>query len=181
MGTDKGLLLAENESWVQNAYSKLSSLVAEVVISINPSQLQEYASQFQAGQLLADNAGLSVKGPLHGLLSAHLQFPREDLFVLACDMVAMDNKVLEHLLDAYRNHPGKDCYVFKNDNGYQPLAGIYTAPLLSNILQQIEHGQLHKFSMKHVLDIADTHVLTVPETWNKYFVNYNYKEDIDFQ
>lgn len=181
MGTDKGLLLAENESWVQNAYSKLSSLVAEVVISINPSQLQEYASQFQAGQLLADNAGLSVKGPLHGLLSVHLQFPGEDLFVLACDMVAMDNKALEHLLHAYRNHPGKDCYVFKNDNGYQPLAGIYTASLLSNILQQIEHGQLHKFSMKHVLDFADTHVLTVPETWNKYFVNYNYKEDIDFQ
>jgi molybdopterin-guanine dinucleotide biosynthesis protein A len=181
MGTDKGLLLTENKSWVQRAYDKLSAIASKVVISLNSSQYDMYSSQFSNEKLVCDNGTIHVNGPLHGLLSVHVQFPKDTLLVLACDMFAMDNVVLLHLAKAYNDNPGYDCYTYQNENGYQPLAGIYTDALLSKILQQSEAGALKKFSMKHVLDSANSLVMDVPEHWNKYFVNYNYKEDIDFQ
>ncbi len=181
MGTDKGLLIAENKSWVKAAYDKLSTLGLNTVISVNSSQLELYAQQFERKQLVADNDSLHINGPLHGLLSVHLQFPSEDLLVLACDMIAMDNIVLAHLHQTYKDLPGKDCYVFQNDNGAQPLAGIYTASLLYRIFQENQQGQLQKFSMKHVLETSNTHLINIPVDWEKYFVNYNFKEDIDFQ
>ena len=181
METDKGLLLAENKSWVQTAYDKLSTILPQVVISINRSQYEVYAGQFANGELVPDNNSIKVNGPLHCLLSVHVQFPGDDLLVLACDIVGMHPLVLSNLLQTFNEHPGHDCYTFKNDNGYQPLAGIYTSKILSEILQQAESGELIKFSMKHVIDTTDTYTMNVPADWNKYFANYNYKEDIDFQ
>lgn len=181
MGTDKGMLLAENKSWVQIAFDKLSQLVPQIVISVNATQRPLYASQFEDSLVVTDNDSIAVNGPLHGLLSVHLLYPEEDLLLLACDMVSMEKIVLSGLVQNFHNQPGHECYVYKNDNGYQPMAGIYTAGLLAKILQQVRSGFLHKFSMKHVLDNADTCVISLPGNWNPFFVNYNYKEDIDFQ
>ncbi|MES2649157.1 MAG: molybdenum cofactor guanylyltransferase [Bacteroidota bacterium] len=181
MGTDKGMLVAENKSWVQTAFDKLSQFVPRVVISVNAIQRPLYASQFEDDLVIADDDSVAVNGPLHGLLSVHLRYPEEDLLLLACDMVSMEKIVLSALVENFYNQPGHDCYVFKNDNGYQPMAGIYTAGLLAKLLQQVQAGILHKFSMKHVLDNADTFVSNLPVNWNTFFVNYNYKEDIDFQ
>ena len=180
MGTDKGLLLIENKSWVKNAADKLQPLCNQVVVSINPHQA-DYSSEFPSSMLVEDNASIQVNGPLHGLLSVHSAYPDEDLFILACDMVAMHPMVLEALLETYQNKPGHEVYVFNNDDGYQPVAGIYTSGLLSKILLQSRLGILSKFSLKHVLEHSNTFLLPVSEQWNQYFVNYNYKEDIDFQ
>jgi molybdenum cofactor guanylyltransferase len=181
MGTDKGLLVVENKSWVQIAFDKLSAVVPRVIISVNTVQYALYASQFETDLVVADNDSIAVNGPLHGLLSVHLKYPEDELLLLACDMVSMEKIVLSGLLESFRDQPGHECYVYKNDNGYQPMAGIYTAGLLAKLLQQAQDGILQKFSMKHVLDTANSCILNLPVDWNPYFVNYNYKEDIDFQ
>lgn len=181
METDKGMIQSENGRWVQLAFNKLSSIVSNVVVSVNPSQRLEYGQHFAATVLVTDNAAIPVKGPLHGLLSVHTQYPHEDLLVLACDMVAMNHEALLLLTERYKQHHNKECYAFNATSGLQPLAGIYTASLLKRVWQQAHEGSLSKCSMKHILDISDVDLITVPEEWEVNFVNYNYKEDIDYQ
>ena len=181
MEADKGMILSENGRWVQIAFNKLSSIVSNVVVSVNPSQRNEYGQHFEKNTMVDDDTSLSVKGPLHGLLSVHIQYPHEDLLVLACDMVAMNHEALLLLIERYKQHHNRGCYVFSATSGLQPLVGVYTASLMKKIWQQAHEGSLSRFSMKHILDISDVDLITVPEEWEVNFVNYNYKEDIDFQ
>jgi molybdopterin-guanine dinucleotide biosynthesis protein A len=180
MGADKGLLKTENKSWVKIAVDKLRVVCENVVVSVNPAQTAYY-SEFPSSMLVEDQKSIRVNGPLHGLLSVHTIYPGADLFVLACDMVAMHSMVLEELLEIYKSKPGFEVYVYNNDDGYQPVAGIYTSALLSEILLQSRMGILSKFSLKHVLENSRTCLIPVSDQWNQYFVNYNYREDIDFQ
>src|SRR5678810_262172 len=85
MGTDKGPLMQNDFTWVDIAVSKLSSLQIPVVVSVNKNQADIYAKRISVSQLIVDHGNISVKGPLLGILSAHQQFPNEDLMVLACD------------------------------------------------------------------------------------------------
>jgi len=181
MGNDKGLIIAENKNWAQAAHDKLAPFVNQVVVSVNPAQYDIYSQQFPASQLVQDSDLIDVKGPLHGLLSVHLLYPREDVFVLACDMIAMEPHVLRAIFIAYQEQPQKDCYICTGKNGGQPLAGIYTAALLQYLFLLRQNSQLEKFSMKHVLEISNTYIIPVPEAWEPYFVNCNFKEDIDYQ
>jgi molybdopterin-guanine dinucleotide biosynthesis protein A len=68
-----------------------------------------------------------VPGPLGGLLSAHHACPGTDLLLLACDMIAVDEALLRVLVDAYRDTPGEDFFVYQNDGFAEPFPGIYRA------------------------------------------------------
>jgi len=180
MGTDKGMIITESKSWVNLAFEKLDGLCKQVVVSVNPSQLPVYTEYVEAN-LVPDDPSIQVNGPLHGLLSVHTKFPAEDLLVLACDMVGMHSMVLENLIESQLSQPGFEMYVYNNDDGYQPTAAIYSASLLEEILLQSRMGILGKFSLKHIIENSNAFVLPVSDQWNPYFVNYNFKEDIDFQ
>src|SRR5688572_17949633 len=91
MGQDKGLLKLEAKTWAQTAIDKLSILNFPVKISVNRSQFSQYAEVFSPADLIEDNETLSLKGPLLGVLSAHVHYPDEDLFILACDMPLMES------------------------------------------------------------------------------------------
>src|SRR6266542_3948944 len=95
MGTDKGLLVHQSITWAQRAADKLAQLNLPVVLSINEQQQIAYASSFDTALLITDNKDLLIGGPLRGIVSVHLQYPTEDLFVLACDMIDMNKKYLK--------------------------------------------------------------------------------------
>ncbi|CAN5442997.1 molybdenum cofactor guanylyltransferase MobA [soil metagenome] len=181
MGNDKGLLMAENKNWAQAAHDKLAPFVNHVVVSVNPSQYEIYNQQFLVSQLVQDTDLTDIHGPLHGLLSVHLQYPGQDLFVLACDMIAMNAPVLTAIFVAYQEDSRKECYVCNSKNGLQPLAGIYTSALFERILLLRRNQQFEKFSMKYVLEISNTHIIPVQEAWEPYFVNCNFKENVNYQ
>src|SRR6185436_20377186 len=85
MGSDKGLLIINEKTWTQIAIEKLASLDIPVKISVNSNQYSAYQSKFSSIELIVDDASLPVKGPLTAVLSCHLKYPSEDLFILACD------------------------------------------------------------------------------------------------
>src|SRR6202012_3284429 len=89
MGQDKGLIATQTTNWAGLALEKLSSLNIPVVLSVNNRQKTSYQAIFSDKLLIADNPELSLKGPLAGILSIHLQYPTEDLFILACDLPYM--------------------------------------------------------------------------------------------
>jgi len=177
MGTDKGLLKAEEETWAERAARKLTMLGLPVFISINSQQPENYEGIFTKEQLVIDTEDLPVKGPLLGLLSVHRKFPNEDVFVLACDMKEMTTSLLEHLYKQCR--AGKqEAYVYATGEKLQPLCGIYTAAGLNRIYHLLRYGHLKKFRMMHVLECLDTSCIRAKEEDFIFFNNYNHPTDL---
>lgn len=173
MGSDKGLLKLQARTWAQTAVDKLAALNIPVKISVNEQQYPGYAAIFNPGDLIIDNKTLDVKGPLQGLLSCHLCFPEEDLFILACDLPLMETSLLINLNNSYKEFPGSDAYIFTNDGEPEPLCGIYSAAALASIFNLLQTGKLAKFSMKFALDHLNIYTIPATEDQKKYFRNFN--------
>ena len=176
MGTDKGLLKHDSLPWAEISANKLSRLGVDVVLSVNERQYELYSGKFSKFPIIKDDANIGVNGPLKGILSVHLQFPTQDLLVLACDMPSMQEGVLNHLL-AESSDKSKEAFVFY-EKFAEPLCAIYTARGLSKIYQQYKSGQLKKHSLQYVLENINTLFLPLPMEWKKYFNNYNSTEDL---
>lgn len=173
MGSDKGLLKLEANTWAQTAVDKLSILGIPVKLSVNRQQLNDYAEVFAADDLFVDAASLELHGPLLGVLSAHLQLNTEDLFVFACDMPLMEPILLKELYIHYEQNPGYDAFVFMNDHEPEPLCAVYTAKGLSTIFGMLQNSTLTKHSMKFMLDHLSVFTVALKEEQKKQFRNFN--------
>jgi molybdenum cofactor guanylyltransferase len=173
MGQDKGLLKLEAKTWAQTAIDKLSILNIPVKISVNRSQFSQYAEVFSPADLIEDNETLSLKGPLLGVLSAHVHYPDQDLFILACDMPLMESSVLQELDDRFRTNKGAEVYIFTNEGEPEPLCGIYTSKAFATVTSQLHSGQLNRYSMKNMLEQVSVHSIPLTEEQKKYFRNFN--------
>ncbi len=173
MGTDKGMLKQETNTWAQTALDKMRVLDIPVKISVNNDQYADYALEFAATDLIKDNEALDVKGPLLGVLSCHLQHTSQDLFILACDMPLMEISLLTELHNQYYSGPPADAYLYINDKEPEPLCGIYSARGLSTILTMLRNGLLAKHSMKFMLDHLVIKSIELAEDQKKYFRNFN--------
>jgi molybdopterin-guanine dinucleotide biosynthesis protein A len=177
MGTDKGLLQKNATTWAQLAFNKLSALSIPVVLSVNQQQQTIYSNSFDSSLFIVDDTNLAIGGPLHGILSVHDQFPSSDLLVLACDMIAMETAVLQHLYN-HSLKTNKDAIVFMNADRAEPLCGVYKAAGFRKIKALYTQGELKKYSMMYVLELLGADYLDVPGEWVGCFENYNLPEDI---
>ncbi len=173
MGSDKGLLKLEANTWAQTAIDKMADLNIPVKISVNSNQYPDYAAVFPSANLITDDATLPLKGPLLGVLSSHLKFPNEDLFILACDMPLMEPSLLNILYTQYQQKPSFTAYFFTNSDEPEPLCGIYKAKGLSIILDMLVSDRLLKHSMKFMLEHLNTTTIPATEEQKKYFRNFN--------
>ena len=177
MGADKGLLLCNDLTWVDTAASKLSALKIPVAVSINKKQEHVYSNFDSVNRFIVDHENISVKGPLLGILSVHKEFPNEDLFVLACDMIDIDMMLLQDLMEFYKKCL-QEAYVYTINNNVEPLCGIYTSKGLNHILDLHHQKKLAKFSMMYVLECVATTYISLGGTSSKFFANYNSAEDL---
>ena len=178
MGTDKGLLTTATHTWAQAAAGKIAALGLPFYLSVNEAQYPDYAAHFLNSKLIRDNNTIDVHGPLHGVLSAHIELPKEDLFILACDMPLMEIPVLQQLFNSSREHTA-DAFVFTNDGIYEPLCGIYSATGLSYIIQLLKNNQLPKHSMKYTLEHLSTYAIALRPEQKQYFRNFNAHADLN--
>lgn len=173
MGSDKGLLKLQANTWAQTAVDKLNVLELPVVISINEKQQEAYSVIFSPDRLITDDLSLQIRGPVCGVLSVHLRFPKEDLVLLACDMPLMEAALLKELLEQYHHYPSNDAYVFTNDGEPEPFCGIYKSSGLAHILQLHQANQLPKHSMKYMLEHMTTRTIPLPPDKKQCFRNFN--------
>lgn len=177
MGSDKGLLKEEEETWAEMAARKLQAIGLPVVVSVNAQQFKLYENIFEQEQLIPDNESLHFKAPLAGLLSVHLSLPEKDLFVLACDIKDMTTPLLQDLY----NHAQKEtaeAFVYTSPGMHQPLCGIYTAEGLNKIYEMLKAGTLKKYSMMHVLQVLNTNYIAANKDDLPAFNNYNNPEEL---
>jgi len=177
MGADKGLLqYSDCAVWAQHTYNLLASMEMPVVVSLNNHQTKRYAPFFEEQQLVYDNAGLHIGGPLKGILSAHLKYPGEDLLILACDMIKMEPPPLLHLIQLVAAE--NDVFVFKNDNHAEPLCAVYTYRALDKLYDLYARNHLHKHSLHYALQQLNVLYEEVVPEWKSFFSNYNSREDL---
>ena len=173
MGNDKGLLKLHANTWAQTAIDKIASLQLPVILSVNKDQLEGYGAIFPPQQLIVDNDTLKMKGPLCAVLSVHLQYPTEDLMILACDMPLMETDLLKELLSTYAQQSSSDAFIYTNEGQPEPLCGIYKAKGLAHILSLYQNKQLPKHSMKYMLEHISTYFFPLPDDKKKCFRNFN--------
>lgn len=179
MGSDKGLLMYEAKTWAQTAFEKLSTLNLPLQLSINQQQKNDYLKVFKPELLIVDNTDLNIRGPLLGVLSAHLQNPDDDLFLLACDLPLMDSNLLKELLTLYTAQNKFEAYIFTNNKEPEPLCGIYTARALKKIIALYQSDKLTRHSMKFVLSQLVVCEIALLDDQKKYFRNFNAHADIN--
>lgn len=180
MGADKGLLIHDDKRWADLAMGKLHSLGIPVKCVINATQQSGYGLHFQKKELLLDLEALDVKGPLLGVLSAHIADPESDLFLLACDLVMMETRVLTTVLEAYNRNAGLfEAYIFVNGDQQEPLCGIYTAAGLKKIHAMLRGNGLVRHSMKFVLSQLSVYKIPVAAQDAHCFKNFNSPEELD--
>lgn len=168
MGKDKGLIALGSGNWALVAVQKLEKLNIPVNISINPAQLQTYGHFFSAEQLIIDST--HAKGPLQGLLSTHLNYPDDDLLLLACDMIEMDTGTLKFLMDSVITFPGYDYYVYAREDFMEPLCAVYPSATLKKLHQELEQGNLSGFSLYKLIKKGNYNSLPISniQTFNNY-------------
>ncbi len=172
MGQDKGLLLKGNLTWVELAIKKLHILPVPTLVSINSSQLEKYTGIIESDHLVTDTT--NIPGPLGGVLSVHLKYPTHDILILACDMIDITINSIQYLFN-YCTEEGSefDFIVYTNEqNQPEPLLGWYSSEGLSKIYKYYLMSILEKFSMKHILEISNTHYLAFPNPYDE-LKNYN--------
>ena len=179
MGTDKGLLSHQDKLWAQMAADKLSSLNIPVKFSVNPSQQETYASYFENEQLIVDDPSLDIRGPLLGVISTHLSNPEEDLFLLACDMLLMETRLLEKLMHSFKADDSFEAYIFTKDGQQEPLCGIYKVEGLKQIVHLLQTNGLAKHSMKYALSNLRVCETAIEDQDYRYFSNFNSHAEIN--
>ena len=173
MGTDKGLIEHETGSWAQVTFDKLKALQIPVFLSVNKKQYENYATKFPADKLIVDNEELQINGPLLGLLSAHLLFSNEDIFIPACDMPLMATSVLQQLQQVCLSDNQAQAFAFSNAGEAEPLCGIYKSAAIAAIHSLYKSRQLPKHSMKFMLEHVNTHSIALAEEQKQFFRNFN--------
>ncbi len=170
MGTDKGMLVKDGYTWAEHMRMKVKLLDLKTYVSINPLQFMMYSQFFSSKTLIPDQ--VDVKGPLGGLLSAHLRFPKKDILVVPCDMVDLDPSLLQRLVGIRRQIIQADVYLYGRAGFAEPLCAIYTASGLQKLTVSYDEGRLTDFSVQRAIKSMNAVYLPIPQNAHD-FRNYN--------
>lgn len=173
MGSDKGLLCFRGMRWAAIANEKLQSLGLDTWISVNRSQYSVYKKALPNNHFILDSKAISVKGPLLGLLSAHIRFPEDDILVLACNLLEMEATLFQGLIEEQQGDKIAQAVMYRVEGELQPLCAIYSADMLKRTLSIVEAGCLENFSLKRVLSSFDLAELKCTENEKNTFKNFN--------
>lgn len=175
MGSDKGLLPINGTNWATHMLTLFEALKMPAILSINPDQYKQYRAIFPPEKLQMDK-DLPIAGPLKGLLSVHLRFPDDDLFLIACDMIDMEKELMQNLIDLYNEDDKHNFFVYQHENFIEPFCGIYTSLGLKKVMDQVKNNKLKDFSLQNVLATISTKRVSIGSTTA--FKNYNYGSDL---
>lgn len=158
-GKNKALQLIGKEVFIQKSANLLKKIFSKVVISANGAE--EY--NFLKLPIIKDE--FKNKGPLGGIYSA-LKKEKQNIFVLACDLPFVEEKLIQLIL----NNNTKNPVIFASSNGNtQPLCGLYKL----EVLAKLEKCLLSKnYSVKNFLSKV-THKKITANKFAKNLVNIN--------
>lgn len=172
MGVDKAKLVLDPgasgaPTLAMLAASRLRQLCSRVLIADRGRSLVER----ELAQSVADGAGA---GPAAGILGAAAVCPDASLLVLACDLPAVGDRLLQRLLDAAAQDP-ETCWVVARDGeSLQPLCALYRPVALEALAEQVAQ---ERFALRSLATLPYLRWCAV-EAEPSELVNVNTPEDL---
>ncbi|MCZ2471397.1 molybdenum cofactor guanylyltransferase [Aquirufa ecclesiirivi] len=180
MGADKGLLVSKSgEIWAKSAWNKLNSCGIRSFVGLHLEQTSHYSAHISPENIIVDLPKIHATGPIKGILSAHSNYPKEDILVLACDMPNMEISCLKELMEFQKNNAASLAWVYQNGAQIEPMCAIYSAQGLAQIADLVEKNELTKTSLIFILDRLQAAIKPVSEENAKYFLNCNSPDQIN--
>jgi molybdopterin-guanine dinucleotide biosynthesis protein A len=133
MGRCKAFLPFAGTTFVEHRLKLMRELFAEVLIVANEPEAYRQLSVDVVKDILPE------RGPLVGILSALLVAQHEHVFVIACDMPLVDNRLMRRM--AQQRHDN-DVLVLEHDHGIEPLLGLYSKRCIQPLEESIFAGNL---------------------------------------
>lgn len=142
MGREKGLVplpkSSESESdvtFVDNAIALLRPFVSQVYLSLREEQASLYESRVEGCKqvrFIFDEPVAS--GPVRGLLSAHRAMPEASILLLAVDMIRLQGRHIQALLEREEPENEKRSACYRHASGhFEPLIAYYRSDDLHRI------------------------------------------------
>ncbi|MCX7998018.1 MAG: NTP transferase domain-containing protein [Leptospiraceae bacterium] len=173
-GFDKGLFLRNKKPQVKVLYEMIKlNIDCLVFVSIRKEQFEDYSKFFSKEIFIFDSTNYS--GPWNGIMSVHITQPNKDLFVLGCDLLNIEWRYIQNLIQIY-NYSSYDFYMYRDDKNIQTLCGIYT----HQKLKELNKSKHFNMSIKEEIKISNSFVIPLSEEDKIYFKNYNYTDDFKF-
>ena len=172
MGQDKALIEIDGNTQLNKTYTLLQNHLPEVFVSSRADQSADNErKKYNQIYDLYNNIG-----PLAGIVSAMQEHPEVDWLVVACDLMNLDDKTIDYLIENY--HPNDNIIAYKSEyNGLpEPLCAIYSAsakPLLDESMNR------KVICPRKILINSNAKLLTQPNP--SALENFNTPEDLHLQ
>lgn len=141
MGRDKATMKVDGERLVDSTVRRLACICSRVVVADRGRELSE-------GISLQDGPG---RGPAAGILGVAMAYPKSDLLILACDLPAIP----EGLLEALTLLPG-DLVLPRTERGLEPLCALYRPRALAELNHRVSNQlySLHPLANEEKLAVT---------------------------
>lgn len=175
----KGYIEINGKRIIDSSVCVMKSLFERVVISTNTPEHYFYCGMPMIGDVVAQ------RGPLTGIFSVLLNIKDDAIFVAACDMPFLNERLVRYMADRYNDFNSAtnkwDAVIPVFEGDPQPLLGIYSKNILGIIEARLNKGLKKLKDMLteiNVLYIKEEEVKQIdPE--GRSFLNINTMEDLE--
>lgn len=131
MGRPKAFLPFGGKTMIEHRYQAMRELFAEVFLVANEPELYDHLSVDVVKDIIPN------RGPLVGILSGLLVCQFEHVFVIACDMPLVDNRLMRQMAS---QRQGTDVLVLAHSGGIEPLIGVYSRRCIQPLEEAVFAG-----------------------------------------
>lgn len=171
----KGLLTVNGKTIIENSLGILGKIFKNVVVSTN---MPEEYFRFKA-PLIGDIK--MERGPMTGILSVLAATGEDSVFVVACDMPFINERLIRHMVESFEAGSKVDAVIPVFEGREQPLFGIYANTVIrtmEKLIGQRQTGLTNMLKALRVLYITEEEVKGI-DPLGEAFININTVEDYE--
>lgn len=166
MGTDKGLLLYQDEPFIQYSIKALQPIVGEIIIVANNPAYDVFKGMRVSD--IIENAG-----PLSGVYTGLKHSNTSHNLVLSCDIPLIKTKVLEKITDHIDEQ--HDIIQVTSNGITMPLIAFYNKRCEEKLFALLNKGERRMKTLTKSLIVKNIEL--TPE-WRHYTANINTPEEL---
>lgn len=166
----KAFLEIKGKRIIETISAMLGRLFSKVIINTNDPESFFYLGLPMTGDIL------KARGPMTGILSSMVSADAPEIFVVACDMPFVNEKLVSMLINKYN---GQNALVPLFHGESQPLLGIYSkriALLMEDSISKDERS-MKRLLQKIDVEFLEEDIIRDVDPEGRSFVNINTMDD----
>lgn len=167
MGTDKALLLVQDEPLLKRMIRLISPFCKTIAIS---GQNIEYTG-FNV-EMVPDL--YTERGPISGIVSALNHTTTEWNLLVGVDVPFINEELIQYLISCIGQY---DCIIPEHEGGIEPLIGLYNKQIFPIIEEMISQGNYKLMRMLSKLNTRYVDCNGLSKQYPRLFFNINRPED----